>query len=83
MKSPRQLFTQIFWLDTFERLIATAGETFFGVLAGGLVSSVNWQVGGVTIATAVVVSLAKALVAAAKADTDTASLVVDSKPLTK
>jgi hypothetical protein len=79
----RKLFTKLFWLDTFERLIATAGETFLGVLAGGLVTAVDWRVGGITIGTSALAALAKAMVAAAAADTDTASFTVDSKVLVK
>lgn len=79
----RKLFTQLFWLDTFERLVATAGESFIGVLAGGVVSAVNWRAGAVTVGVTTVAALVKCMVAAAKADTDTASFVVDTKPLVK
>lgn len=77
----RKLFTKLFWIDTFERTVATAGETFIGVLAGGLISAVNWKAGITTIATASVAAVVKAMVAAAKADTDTASFTVDTKEL--
>lgn len=77
----RKLFTRLFWLDTGERLVATAGETLLGVLASATVATVDWRAGAIVITTSVLASLAKAVVAAAKADTDTASFTVDTKEL--
>jgi hypothetical protein len=82
MKS-RQLFTRLFWLDAIERVVATVGE-FLLVLGGS--DGAGWINISVTQLLTLSVlggaaSLLKAVVAAAKADTDTASLTVDTKEL--
>jgi hypothetical protein len=79
----RQLFTKLFWQDAGERIVATVGE-FLLVLGGA--DGANWltingkQLLLLSLAGGAA-SLLKAVVAAAKADTDTASLTVDTKPL--
>lgn len=78
----RQLFTKLFWIDAFERIVATFGESllaFFVVNAA--FTTIDWTMAFSVSGLAAVASLLKAVVAAAKADTDTASLVVDTKPL--
>lgn len=80
----RKLFTQLFWLDSFERVLATFGETLIGFfVADATFATVNWGVAFSVAGMAAAAAQVKAIVAAAKADTDTASLVVDSKPLEK
>lgn len=79
----RRLFTKIFWLDAGERVIVTVGE-FLLVLGGA--DGAGWlkleplQLLALSVAGGAA-ALLKAIVAAAKADTDTASLVVDTKEL--
>lgn len=77
----RTLFTRRFWVDTFERSVATFAEAAAGVLTldvirnavtGGDYSSLYWTGGGVVVATALAVL--KAVGAAAKNDVDSASL---------
>lgn len=82
MKKPRQLFTKLFWVDAFERILATFGEVMLGFLAvDASPVQVNWSLALYVASIASGAALLKAIVAAAKADTDTASLVVDTKPL--
>lgn len=80
----RQLFTKLFWLDATERVVATFGESFLAfILANATFTEVDWKIVLSVSGLAALASLIKAIVAAAKADTDTASLTVDSKPLYK
>lgn len=79
----RQLFTRLFWIDAFERVIATIAE--FLVVLGGAdgVNFLNLS-GGHIITLSLLggaAALLKAVAAAAKADTDTASFTVDTKEL--
>lgn len=73
----RKLFTKLFWLDAGERTVVTIGE-FLIVLGGadgaGLLS-INFNQLILSSLAGGAVSLLKSIVAAAKADTDTASLV--------
>lgn len=79
----RQLFTKLFWLDASERVVATVGE-FLLVLGGAdganLLSINPRQLISLSLAGGAA-SLVKSVVAAARADTDTASLTVDTKEL--
>lgn len=77
----RTLFTPTFWADTAERGIATAGEVAISAFSfdlirnavtGGDWTSLYWTGGAVIGAAGLAV--VKAIVAAARADTDTASL---------
>lgn len=82
----RQLFTKLFWLDAIERVIATFVEALaavitVAVMAGNGFEAVNWVTAISIAGLASVLSLLKAMYAAAKADTDTASLTVDTKTL--
>lgn len=80
MKSTRQLFTKLFWMDAFERIIATFGEVMLGFLTVDATPvKVDWSLALYVAGIASLAALAKAVVAAAKADTDTASLTVDTK----
>lgn len=94
--SGRKLFTPLFWLDAAERSIATALEVPLAVLGvvgtGELLDLVGLKVQEIQFDPYSLVmagligaglSLAKSVYAAAKADTDTASLVVDTKPLNR
>ena len=82
----RKLFTKLFWLDATERAVATFAEVLSGFaavdLSGPLTNvSVDWSLALTVAGVATGASLLKAIAAAAKADTDTASLTVDTKPL--
>lgn len=78
----RQLFTKLFWLDSTERVVATFGETLLGFfIANATFTSISWGLALSVAGMAAGAAQLKAIVAAAKADTDTASLAVDSKPL--
>jgi hypothetical protein len=86
--STRRLFTNLFWIDAGERMVVTFGEVLLGFVA--LPAIPGTDIAPIAAATAVKVagvatlaSLLKSVVAAAKADTDTASLVVDTVPLDK
>ncbi len=78
----RKLFTKLFWMDATERVIVTFGEVLLGFLTVGVpAGGVDWGLAFSVASVASAASLVKSVVAAAKADTDTASLVVDTKPL--
>jgi hypothetical protein len=81
MSRTRSLFTRKFWLDTFERSVATFAEAAVGAYSIDLVrnavtaddfSSLWWTGAGVLATTALAVL--KAIGAAAKNDTDSASV---------
>jgi hypothetical protein len=78
----RRLFTGLFWLDAIERSIATFIEVLSAFLvADATFASIDWQLSFSIAGMATLAALIKSVGAAAKADTDTASLVVDTKPL--
>lgn len=78
----RKLFTRLFWIDSTERVIATFGETLLGFfVANATFAAISWGTAFSVAGMAAAAAQLKAVVAAAKADTDTASLTVDSKPL--
>lgn len=78
----RQLFTKLFWIDAVERVAATFCESLLAFfVANATFTSINWSMALSVSLLASAASLLKAILAAAKADTDTASLVVDTKPL--
>lgn len=78
----RKLFTKLFWLDASERAIATFAEVLGGFLVVDTTDIiVDWRLALTVAFIATLASLLKAVVAAAKADTDTASLTVDTKEL--
>jgi hypothetical protein len=78
-----RIFTKLFWLDAVERIVATIAQ-FLLVLGGadgaGLLAINIKQILLLSLAGGIA-SLLKAIVAGAKANTDTASLTVDTKPL--
>lgn len=82
MSTNRKLFTRLFWIDSTERVIATFGEALLAFfIANATFASIDWKLALQVSLMAAGAAQLKAIVAAAKADTDTASLTVDSKPL--
>lgn len=80
----RQIFSPLFWLDAIERTLLTFVESALGfIIVGTAINNVDWLLALSVSLTASVLALGKALIAALKADTDTASLVVDSKAFQK
>lgn len=84
--SNRKLFTKLFWLDAGERCVVTFGEVLLGFIAlpsipGTDVAPIAPNIALKVATVATIASLVKSMVAAAKADTDTASLTVDTKEL--
>lgn len=82
----RRLLTKLFWLDAGERCVVTFGEVLLGfvtlpALPGVDIPPINGSIAVRVALIATAASLIKSVVAAAKADTDTASLTVDTKPL--
>lgn len=77
------MYTKLFWLDAIERLVKTMAQTMVAMLTAGAtgllgVDYINLlSVAGL----AGLVSLLTSIGSAAKSNTDTASLVVDTKPL--
>jgi hypothetical protein len=70
------MYTKKFWKDTVERVVSTAAQSAVGALgATAVVGGVNWAVVGATVGLAALTSLLKCLVAGAKGDPDSASLV--------
>lgn len=94
-----KLFTKLFWKDATERMVVTFAQVFLSIsgvfLPGVAVTNqrdLETTIGLVTATLPLillasvggaVLSLLKAIVAAYTAGTDTASLAVDTKPLTK
>lgn len=82
------MFTKLFWKDAAERSISTFAQTFIAVAGVATVTVGDYSLLDVNYAPVLLVSLVaaglsllKALAATYKANTDTASLVVDTKPL--
>lgn len=91
------MFTKLFWMDAFERAIATFAQVVLSIVTvfipAAAISSKQELDVAVTVAMAslplvllaglggAALSLLKSLVAAKRAGTNTASLVVDSAPL--
>lgn len=77
------MFTKMFWSDAAERAIKTVAQTMVAMLTAGATGllAVDWvnllSVAGL----AGFVSVLTSIGSAAKAGTDTASLVVDTKEL--
>lgn len=81
--SNHPLFTTLFWKDAVERIVATIAQ-FLIILGGADGANFLNMKGGQIITLSLLgglVALLKAIVAAVKANTDTASLTVDTKPL--
>ena len=81
--------TKLFWKDAAERAVATFAQTVIAMV-GVLAPAVNENLLDINYAPIVLISFVaallsvlKSIVAAYKAGTDTASLVVDSRELTK
>lgn len=84
----RKLFTSLFWLDAGERAIVTFGEVILAFIVvpavpmpGVDIAPIAGVIAFKVACVATLASLIKSIVAAAKADTDTASLTVDTKEL--
>lgn len=79
------MFTKLFWKDAFERALKTVAQTLVTLwLTGEAVFNlltVDWKQAFGVAAGAGVLSLLMSVASAAKAGTDTASLVVDTKEL--
>ena len=81
------MFTKLFIKDMAERSIATFAQTFIATVAvlaptGGLsLLEVNYMPVLLVSLVAAALSVLKAVAASYKSGTDTASLVVDNKPL--
>lgn len=79
------MFTKLFWKDAFERALKTVAQTLVTLwLTGESVFNlltVDWKQAFGVAAGAGVLSLLMSVASAAKAGTDTASLVVDTKEL--
>lgn len=79
------MFTSLFWIDAFERVVKTVAQTLsvlflssgavFNILTVDWVTALGISMGAGTL------SLLSSIASASKAGTDTASLVVDTKPL--
>lgn len=82
------MFTKLFWMDAAERAIATFAQTLLALVAvlapmsGMDLLDINYGPLLLVSLIAAGLSVVKSIAAAAKANTDTASLVVDTKPLT-
>lgn len=77
------LLTKLFWADALERMIKTVAQTLVGMLTAGATGLLEldylnlFSVAGLAGAVSILTSIGSA----AKSGTDTASLVVDTKPL--
>lgn len=79
------MFTKLFWKDAFERSLKTVAQTLVTLwLTGESVFNlltVDWKQAFGVATGAGLLSLLMSVASAAKAGTDTASLVVDTKEL--
>lgn len=79
------LYTKLFWKDAAERSLKTAAQTLVTLWLAGEVAfdilTVNWEQALGVAGGAALLSLLMSIGSAAKAGTDTASLVVDTKEL--
>lgn len=77
------LLTKLFWADAIERMIKTIAQTLVAMLTAGATGLLGldyinlFSVAGLAGAVSILTSIASA----ATAGSDTASLVVDTKPL--
>lgn len=62
------MFTKKFWVDTAERVLATAAEAALGVLAAGSVVDLSTKPGLIVVATASAAAFLKSLVGAKVTD---------------
>lgn len=81
------MFTQMFWKDAVERSVKTVAQTLVTLFLTGEsvfnILAVNWEQAFGVAAGAGTLSLLMSIGSAAKAGTDTASLVVDTKEFKK
>ena len=79
------MFTKLFWKDAFERALKTVAQTLVTLWltsdAVFNILTVDWGQAFGVAAGAGLLSLLMSVASAAKAGTDTASLVVDTKEL--
>lgn len=81
------IFTKLFWKDALERAVKTLAQTFIAVVgvaapaSGTDLMNVNYIPILLTSLLAAGISIVTSVASAAKAGTDTASLVVDTKEL--
>lgn len=78
----KPIFTRVFWLDTIERVVATMVQ-FLVVLGGadgtGFLEVEDWRKVAVLVAAGGLAALVKAVWAATRAQSDTASFTVENK----
>lgn len=81
------MFTKLFWKDASERAVKTVAQTLLTLWltseAVFNILTVDWQQAFGVAVGAGVLSVLMSVASAAKAGTDTASLVVDTKELPK
>lgn len=78
------MFTKLFWQDAIERAIKTIAQTMVAMMTAGATGLLDVDYMNVlsVAGLAGVVSVLTSIGSAARAGTDTASLTVDTKPLT-
>lgn len=79
------MFTKMFWSDAVERAVKTVAQTMVAMLTAGATGllTVDWVNLFSVAGLAGLVSVLTSIGSAARAGTDTASLVVDTKTLKK
>ena len=78
----RPLLTATFWLDTLERTIRTAAQALLGALTASQVAldELDWQLVGLTVGTACILSVLMAIVASGIGEPGTASVLNPAPP---
>lgn len=73
----RPLFTGVFWLDVFDRVVRTAAQTAVALIAVGAsgIGDVNWPEVGSVVALTVILTILTSIATAGVGATGTAALV--------